>query len=491
MILRPFCARIVAMNQRGFLFSVMALPIDIAAWLGGYILAYFFRANLEIVPVSYIWPFWQYFQFIIFLLPLFLLTMTLEGLYNYRYAKKGFGLISSIFIAASAAVMYVVLWVFFTRGVFFSRLLIVYAWLFSFILLVFGRWLLQLLRSYLLSRRIGLRTMIVFGSPEAALAAVTPLINSPKYGYRLSGLVGNINPGNNYPIKYLGDIDRLSQIIKKNKADDLMIVESNLRQSVLSEIASVARDTRVTLRFTPSAMQLGGRNIASSTLAGLPTIEILETPLEGWGRIAKRFFDILGSLLFIVLFSWLYLIVAIIVKLTSKGPIFFKDVRIGDKGEFSLYKFRTFKIEYCTGREYGGKKAEEYENELIKNRNTRVGPIPKIKNDPRVTSVGNILRKLSLDELPQFFNALKGDMSIVGPRPHRPKEISHYKDQHKKLLIIKPGITGMAQISGRSDLDFDKEAELDIYYINNWSLWLDVQILALTVVVVLKLRGAY
>lgn len=484
-------AIIKAMNQRGFWFSAVALPMDIIAWVGGYVLAYFFRANLDALPVSYIWPFWQYLQFVVMLLPLFLATVMLEGLYNYRYAKKGFGLISSMFIAASAAIMYVVLWVFFTRGIFFSRLLIVYAWLFSFTLLVMGRWLLQLIRSYLLSRKIGLRRMLIFGSPEAALAAVTPLIKNSKYGYKIIGLVGNINPGEGFGMNYLGDIDGLSQIIVKHKADDLMIVEPNIRQSVLSEIASIARDKKISLRFTPSAMQLGGRNIAASTLAGLPTIEILETPLEGWGRVAKRLFDILGSLIFVIAFSWLYIIVAILVKLTSKGPVFFKDTRLGELGEFPLYKFRTFKTEYCTGKQYGGEKAEEYENELIKKHNTRLGPIPKIKNDPRVTRVGNYLRKLSLDELPQFFNVLKGQMSIVGPRPHRPKEISHYKDPHRKLLIIKPGITGMAQISGRSDLNFDKEAELDIYYINNWSLWLDIQIVVLTVFVVLKLKGAY
>jgi len=485
------CAIIIDMNQRGFWLSAIALPIDIVAWAGGYILAYFFRANLDTLPVTYIWPLWQYIQFVIALLPLFLITMTLEGLYNYRYAKKGLGLVTSIFIAASAAVMYVVLWVFFTRGVFFSRLLIVYAWLFSFAFLVVGRWFIGLLRNYLLAHRIGLRRMIIFGSPEAALAAVIPLIRSPKYGYNVIGLVGNINPGSNFPIKYLGDIDILSQIITSRKADDLLIVESNIKQSVLTDIAAKARDKSVTLRFTPSAMQLGGRNIAASTLAGLPTIEILETPLEGWGRVAKRLFDIFGSLLFIVAFSWVYIILALVVKFTSKGPVIFKDTRIGNNGEFELYKFRTFRFEFCTGKKYGGITAERYENDLIEKHNSRVGPIPKIKNDPRVTPVGSILRKLSLDEFPQFFNVLIGQMSIVGPRPHRPKEISHYKDQHKKLLIIKPGITGMAQTSGRSDLEFDKEAELDIYYINNWSLWLDIQILIATVFVVLKLKGAY
>lgn len=479
------------MNQRGFWFSAIALPVDIIAWVGGYVLAYFFRANMDTIPVTYIWPFWQYFQFIIVLLPLFLATVTLEGLYNYRYAKKGFGLVSSMFIAASAAIMYVVLWVFFTRGIFFSRLLIVYAWLFSFSLLIIGRWLLELLKRYLLSRKIGLRRMIIFGSPESAEIVAAPLLKNPRFGYRVLGLVGNINPGSQFVLDYLGDVSNLSEIITKHKADELLIAESNIRQSILTDIASVARDKKVTLRFTPGAMQLGGRNIAASTLAGLPTIEILETPLEGWGRVAKRFFDIAGAILFVAIFSWLYLIVALLVKLTSKGPVFYKDTRIGEQGEFALYKFRTFKIEYCTGEEYGGEKAETYENELIKKHNTRVGPIPKIKNDPRVTGLGGFLRKSSLDELPQFFNVIKGQMSIVGPRPHRPKEISHYKETHRKLLIIKPGITGMAQISGRSDLDFDKEAELDIYYINNWSLWLDIQILVMTVFVVLKLRGAY
>ncbi len=169
----------------------------------------------------------------------------------------------------------------------------------------------------------------------------------------------------------------------------------------------------------------------------------------------------------------------------------YQNERVGPRGIFETFKFRTMYVEYSTGPRYGGKTAEALEEKLIRQKNIKRGPVYKIPDDPRVTPLGKFLRRTSLDEIPQFLNVLRGEMSVVGPRPHQPREVAKYKRGHRKLLLVKPGITGMAQVSGRSDLGFEEEANLDIYYIENWSLWLDLAIIFKTIGVVFRGKGAY
>lgn len=464
------------MIQRNLLFTVLSIPIDIAMWLSAFITAYFLRAHYDTLPVTYVWPFHNYLTFVLAIAPLVFVTLVIEGLYNHRSPKRGLAQFYSIFIAATVSVMFVVLWVFFSRSFFFSRLLIIYAWILSIIFLLLGRWFMALVQTTLNRWKIGLRKVVVVAPAKLAQEVSTRINQNPKFGFEVVAT---------------GIQNDLPAILKRRHVDDILVADEKVTQNQLVTLAEMARDKKATLHITPGALQLGTSRLALCTIVGIPVIEILETSLEGIASIFKRVFDIVGSILFILLFSWLYLIIALIVKLTSAGPVLYKDRRVGSSGEFNLYKFRTFKKEFCTGAAYGGEKAEEFEDKLIKEKNTRVGPIPKIKEDPRVTPVGKFLRRTSLDELPQFFNVIIGNMSIVGPRPHRPKEVVHYKPRHRKLFLIKPGITGMAQVSGRSDLDFEDEADLDIYYIEKWSVWLDVQIIWQTLFVVIKSRGAY
>lgn len=180
---------------------------------------------------------------------------------------------------------------------------------------------------------------------------------------------------------------------------------------------------------------------------------------------------------------------AIAIKFESRGPIIFKNERVGHEGGFNVYKFRYMKFEHCVGAQNPNRKdALEFEKELIESQSVRKGPVYKIKNDPRKTRIGRIIEPLSIDELPQLFNVLLGDMSLVGPRPHQPREVEKYETWQRRTLSIKPGVTGLAQISGRSDLNFADEARLDIYYIENWSLWMDIEILFKTFFVLLKGR---
>jgi len=244
------------------------------------------------------------------------------------------------------------------------------------------------------------------------------------------------------------------------------------------------------LAFRYAADLLGTKVLKTevSEVAGIPLVEVKRTPLDGWGRIIKRIFDIVFSGLLIIAFSPVMLIAALMIKLDSRGPVFFSRrddgsflYRVGQGGKpFKYFKFRSM-IEHCDSMRY----------KELADRNLRDdGPLVKIKDDPRVTRVGKFIRRFSIDELSEFFLVFRGDMSLVGPRPHLPEEVAKYEHHHKKLLTIKPGITGLAQISGRSDLSFEDEVKLDTYYIENWTMMLDFSILLRTPLAVFRHRSA-
>ncbi len=215
-------------------------------------------------------------------------------------------------------------------------------------------------------------------------------------------------------------------------------------------------------------------------------LEYKHSRLDGRSIVFKRMIDIIGSLIFIIVSSWLMIIIAIAIKLDSSGPIIYKSKRIGKFGEqFTFLKFRSMFTHLSVG--YGGKKAEKLYDKLVhSDANVREGILPKIENDPRITRIGKFLRKTSLDELPQFFCVLRWTMSLVGPRPHLPNEVENYKTRQKRLFSIRPWLTGYAQVFGRDGLDFEEEAKLDLYYIQNRSIFLDIYICFATFGVVFK-----
>lgn len=220
--------------------------------------------------------------------------------------------------------------------------------------------------------------------------------------------------------------------------------------------------------------------------------EMYHTAISGWSVVLKRIFDLTFSLIFILVFSWLYLLIAILIKVDSKGSILYFSQRVGPNGRvFNMVKFRRFKAEFCTNETDPDKQtALEYEQELIKSQgvNADRGALYKIKSDPRMTKIGAFLEKTSLDELPQFFNVIIGNLSLVGPRAHQPREVKKYMPHHHKVLNIKPGITGLAQIKGRSDLHFEDEVKIDTFYVQNWSFYMDIIILLKTPLVIISPR---
>jgi len=477
------------MKRSELFFNFILIPVDIAMIVVAFISAYYFRIKMEVI---YIWPFDQYIKFVLIMLPLWIIIFFLAGLYNYEKRKRPLDEFASIVLGVSSCIMLMVAWIFLSRTIFFSRLVIIYAWLFSLIFITFGRLFVRYVQIFLYRWGIGVHKVIILGNGEASELMMKEIQSNKQLGYKLIGIVNTKKEVNiKQNSKTLGDIESLEKITSSRDVDDVILTDSSIPEKQIVSIIDICHDKKIIFKQIPNLFQVQTANINIASLATIPIIEYRITPLEGWGRIIKRISDIIGSIVGIVIFSPLMIITAILIKFDSKGPIFYKNERVGESGKrFFVYKFRSMKIDCCTGNMYGGSNAEKYESKLIQEKSERSGPVYKVLHDPRRTKIGRFIEKTSIDEIPQFFNVFMGHMSIVGPRPHQPREVANYKSWHRKVLRIKPGISGMAQISGRSDLDFDDEARLDIYYIENWSLWLDAKIMIKTPLAVFKPRKA-
>lgn len=477
------------MKKSELFFTFILVPIDILMIVLAFIAAYFSRTQAEVI---YIWPFNEYMRFVFIITPFWILIFALAGLYKSRknviFSQES----ASVLLAVSSGIMLVVAWIFLSRIEFFSRLVVIYAWVYAMLFVLAGRIIIRLIQNFLYRFGVGVHRLAILGEGEAGDLIIKEIQSNKNLNYKVVGIIKarDISDGKENS-KILGTVSELSEIIKNRRINDVILADSSMPEKQVVNIINICHDKNVIFKQIPNLFQMQTANVHIASLATVPIIEFLITPLEGWGKMIKRFIDIIGSILLIIVFSPLMLLIALLIKLDSPGPIFYKNERVGeDDKRFFLYKFRSMKIEYCTGGSYGGKNAEEYEKKLIEKKSKRVGPVYKVLSDPRRTKLGRFIEKTSLDEFPQFFNVLIGNMSLVGPRPHQPREVSKYEPWHRKVLRIKPGITGMAQVSGRSDLNFDDEARLDIYYIENWSLWLDMQILLKTPLAVIKPRKA-
>lgn len=459
------------------IFTIILIPVDLLMVLLAFILAYKLRFYFGLVPITYFEPFEQYFRYIILTIPFWFIVFALNGLYSTdrRGVAREFG---KICVSVSAAIALLMVEIFLTRTFFFSRLIIAFSWILAIILVLFGRYLLLVIQRLLYRRGVGVHRVIVVGSNGLAKSMVRQLSEDKKLGYKLVKMIDSEG------------VKKIEAIFEKTPCDDILIADNHLDQNEVVRVMNFCRDHNLGFKVIPNLFLVQSSHTSMQTLAGIPVLEFKRTPLDGWGRIIKRIFDIVTTSILIVLTSPLMLLVAIFIKLTDRGPVLFKQVRVGLEKNFTVYKFRSMKLEYCTGTGYGGLEADKLRQKL-NTKNEVDGPVFKIKNDPRITTFGRFIRKTSLDELPQFFNVIKGDMSLIGPRPPMPEEVARYTEFQKRRLGVKPGITGMWQVSGRSELSFDEWVRLDAYYIEHWSLWLDFVIFLKTIWVILKGRGAY
>ncbi|MBI4599805.1 sugar transferase [Candidatus Uhrbacteria bacterium] len=468
------------MKRSDLTFTAILIPLDFLMLMVAGMVAYFLRftALASVRPVIFEIPFTKFFVWSAFVALFFIVILALSGLYSIGFTRIQ-NEVQRIFTACSTAIMLVVVFIFFRQELFTSRFIIIAIWLLSIVSLVIGRGLLRYIRALLFKYGIGIHPVALIGPAERCTMFANDFAAHPGYGYRIAGTFDSFSDQAKA---------RLAEDIKKKNIDEIIVVDPSLPRSILENIAAFALYLHVPLRY--AADVVSAKRLAMTMLAGIPLIEIKRTKLEGWGRISKRLFDIIISLFLIILLFPVILLIALLVAIDSRGPVIYKNIRVGQRGLFAVYKFRYMHINYCTGPGYDSTgAAEKLQQELVKNQSVRKGPVFKVLNDPRRTRVGRFLEKTSLDELPQLFNVLLGTMSLVGPRPHMPQEVAGYDIKHHGLFSVKPGITGLAQISGRSDLNFDDEARLDLFYIENWSPYVDLIILLKTPFAVLMRKS--
>lgn len=468
------------MKRSDLFFAAFLVPLDFILILAAGIAAYFlrFQTFADIRPIYYLIPFWTHITYVFLFALCSLLIFSLNGLYSighYRIRNE----ISKIFMATSTSMMFLIVIIFLSREFFQSRFIVLAGWILMFLFVSFGRVLARIVKQKLFKHNIGIDRIILIGSGKYVLK-FKEYIKSQDSGYEILTTCEHIT--NTEKLEF-------ENYRKQGKLNALFIVDPTLSRGELQNIYSFCSLSHIPLYV--AADHIGATHFYLFTFAGMPFIEIRKTPLEGWGRIIKRIADIICSSLLIVITFPLMVLAALAIKLESKGPLFYINERVGYQGKnFFLYKFRSMYLKDCTGSKYDPDgKALEYHLKLLNENNERKGPLLKIHNDPRRTKVGRFLEKYSIDELPQLVNVLRGEMSLVGPRPHIPFEVDRYEARHKHLFHIKPGITGLAQIEGRSDLDFEDEARLDMYYIEHWSLLIDFIILCKTPIVVLTRKS--
>lgn len=472
------------MKKSELVFNVLLVPVDIVMILLAGLTAYFLRFSKnisDILPIIFDLPLGRYIVIVIFVAIFFVGIFSLLGLYSFKARRKIKQDFSRIVIGISAGIMMIIFYTFLIRESFSSRFIILVAWVLAIGFVFAGRVILEKTRRWLVGKyAYGVHKVFIIGQNNISSILKREFQKSPSLGYRVAG------------DKKILTLESFKKTCVNAGIDEVIVTDLVLPRDFLLELLEYCRISHIDFKFVPDLFQTKASNIDMELISGISLIEIKRTPLEGWGRVLKRVFDIVGAIAALILLSPLMAIVAIIIKLESKGPILYYSERVGMSGNFNVLKFRSMKAEFCTGKQFGLQDyyALKYEKELIKEKNTRQGAIYKIKDDPRVTAFGRFIRRTSIDELPQLFNVLAGQMSLVGPRPHQPREVLKGGETYKGILQVKPGITGLAQVSGRSDLDTEEELRFDADYVENWSLLRDIKILARTIPAVISKRDA-
>ncbi len=460
------------MKKTELIFNIISIPVDAIMLLLAGIVSFYFRGHFTgiVGPIIYQLSLSQFMSVIEKIIPALVIIFALLGLYNLRGTRKFLQEFSKIVIGESLGLLLVILLFFFNQSIFPSRFIILATWGMGIIFVFVGRTILRQIQKMLFSKDIGLHKLVIV-SGGRVLPIIEQVYKNKRYGYEVSE-----------ELEYTPEIfQNLEKLYSENKIDEILQANSNLDDESNLKLVQFARNNGLSFSFVPNLFEVQRNAVEMSELKGIPVIALKNTPLDGWGQVSKRVADIILSAFCLIITSPIFLIIAIAIKLDSNGKIIYSAVRGGKGKDFKFYKFRTMFSHMSVGEEYGGEQAEKIRQELWKknDRGGENGTFLKIKHDPRVTRVGRFLRKTKLDEIPQFWNVLVGDMSMVGPRAHVLDEVGRYRDRYRRMFSIKPGAFGMAQIAQVSwpDLPFEEEIKLNTYYIENWSLWLDVKIL--------------
>lgn len=479
-------------HRNSRLYSLILIVIDALVLITAFVLAYTARVQYDPRPLlNNIYAFDYLFSFLL-IIPFWILLFAIIGLYRPSTYNRRLVEWSKIAIGSFLGILLVIGWEYMSgKDLFPARLVAVYALAGSFILIVLEREILRFIRTLMFRYGKGTKRVLLIGSSSATKDIAANISNTAKSGYEVVAIAGpkTVLPddftAHHYPRveAAISDLE-LNEITAIIQTDLYEIPEKNQR------ILSAAQKAHIDYSFIPGEAEFySGKNTVDVFL-GYPMISVYQTPLVGWGAILKRIFDFIISLVLTILLTPLFIVIIILQKLFNPGKVFYVNGRLSQFSRpVGLLKFRTMShlagfdsrnvddaAEFrAMGRE---DLAKEYELHQ------------KVSNDPRVNAFGRFLRRTSIDELPGILNVLKGDLSLVGPRPILPSEVKYARGRSALLHSVRSGVTGLWQVSGRSELSFEERIELELFYAQNWTFWLDIKILFKTVLVVLKGRGA-
>lgn len=467
------------------LYTFALLIADSIAVLLAFSAAYILRVQLDSRPLVNQITAWDFLNTFLMLLPFWLFTFWAIGLYSPQVYQRRLTEYGKLFVGSFVGILIVIGYAFIIdEPVFPARLVPVYAALLVFLLLLLFREILRTIRDTLYIYNIGVQRVMVIGNNNATADIAENLAVTHRSGYRIIAIAGKA-PDNTSAVVF-DDVNEALEQLGKLKIST--IIQTSLYDDPKrnQQIMNAAQARHLQYSFIPGESEFYSGKNQTDVFLGYPMISVYQSPLIGWGEVVKRIFDLTLIVISSPLWVPFFLLIALLQKIFNPGPVFFKSKRLGLHGKtIHTFKFRSM------AQKYSGEKAEDIfakmgREDLVK----EYQEFRKVKNDPRITKFGNILRVTSIDELPQIFNVILGDMSLVGPRPIIKEEKEFYKDRAPLLFSVRPGVTGLWQVSGRSDLTFGERVELELYYAQNWTFWLDIKILFKTVGAVLYRKGA-
>lgn len=474
------------------LLQTAAIFLDVVSVFIAFWLSYYLRYHLSwggIVATT------EWADFTTFLGPAFfasglvIIVFPIRGVYQFQHKWTLLDYVPRVLESYSIVIATVILVAFFFQFT-PSRLIYLFAATIGTTLMLIHRFAMLRVRAWLHTRHIGVDRVVIVGVGENARRIMQTMVGHVGLGYDVIGFVAaNTAPdemivGTEQGLirrPRLGDEDHIRDILQTCQPDQIYVVGGSLALTDHIPLMEICRETGTDFLLVPSLLQISVDRVAVSEINGVPTIGLRDASIRGINAIVKRSLDLAIAIPALIVMAIPMIAIAILIKRDSPGPVFYLQTRVGQYGKpFTMIKFRAMVSN-----------ADQMWSELVTSRQGADGRLFKYPTDPRVTHVGKHLRKMSLDELPQLCNIIRGDMSIVGPRPALPREVDKYDAWHRQRLLVRPGLTGLWQVNGRSDLSFDQMVRLDLYYAENWSVWLDIKTILRTVPAVLLQRGAY
>lgn len=456
-------------DQKGL--SILTLMLsDIVWYFLSFLTAYYIRGVFLVEKFGFndIQPFYVYFQPLPFILVLVITIFYIYGLYQKENRITALNEVLLITRATTFCLL-LIMSASFLQKYDYSRVIVILFWASSLVLMNFGRVLVRKIQRYFYKKGIGTIRILIIGAGKWGLKLAEKLKEYKVFGYEVIGFIDNETRPKKESFKFFGGIENLNNVIKRHNITDIYIANPAMSHEKILNLIYQSENLPVRFKVASDLFEIVAGGIDLNEIEGMPTLDLTKQGDMKIYEFLKRLMDLFLSLIMLIvtLPFWLFIICAI--KFDTKGPAIFVQERTGQNGKlFKMYKFRTM---------YRDSDEHAY--------------APKTNNDKRITRVGQFLRKTSLDELPQLINVLKGQMSLVGPRPEMPFIVAKYKDWQRKRLDVKPGITGLWQVLGRKDLPLQENLEYDFYYIKNRSILLDIVILIKTVSAVLFQKGAY